>query len=355
MPTLDTARYTSLLDTLLSQNVPLLFVGPTGTGKTVYVQKHARAAGKDGWSSIFLNFSAQTTANQTQDIIDAKLDKRRKGVFGPPLGKQCVIFVDDLNMPALETYGAQPPIEILRQFMDHEGWYDRKENVFRKLVDLSFVAAMGPPGGGRNQITPRYMRHFNIIAYTPFDDASMQRIFQTILDWWLRKEGFEPASRSSRQPIVAATMDIYKARCISLLPTPSKSHYTFNLRDFARVVQGMLHGSARRARARARLHAALGPRGAARVLRPPDRRRRPAWFSTSSSSCQQALRADIDELFDRPEQGGRRGDRRRARLLFGDYLTREARQSRTSEVKDLELQRRWRTYLEEYNAISPSR
>jgi hypothetical protein len=119
----DTVRYTFLLHLSVSSNYPCLFVGPTGTGKSVYILKHLTALDSAIFApSIIIGFSARTGANMTQHMVDAKLDRRRKGVYGPAASKRVVVFVDDMNMPQPETYGAQPPIEILRQYMDHEGW-----------------------------------------------------------------------------------------------------------------------------------------------------------------------------------------------------------------------------------------
>jgi len=243
VPTIDTIRNEWLLEILLEKGYHVMCTGETGTGKSVLIKNKLLKGMPERFNQISLNFSAQTSANQTQDLIDSKLDKRRKGVLGPPLGRVCVVFVDDLNMPAKEIYGAQPPIEILRQWMDHMGWYDRKENEFRYLVDIQFCAAMGPPGGGRTRITQRYVRHFNLINFVNFSDESLGRVFGTILDWKLA-QGFGAPVKQLSTNVVSSTISVYNTIAHQLLPTPAKSHYTFNLRDLSKVFQGVLQGDA---------------------------------------------------------------------------------------------------------------
>lgn len=56
---------------------------------------------------------------------------------------------------------------------------------FKNLVDINFICAMGPPGGGRNAITPRLTRHFNYLSFAEMDEVSKKRIFSTILGSWV--------------------------------------------------------------------------------------------------------------------------------------------------------------------------
>ena len=63
------------------------------------------------------------------------------------------------------------------------------------------------------------------------------RIFSTIVSAWLT--GFQAAETLVPQ-LVTATNKVYVTIMAELLPTPAKSHYTFNLRDLSKVFQGML-------------------------------------------------------------------------------------------------------------------
>ncbi|KAL8563604.1 Dynein heavy chain 1, axonemal [Nucella lapillus] len=241
VPTIDTVRSAHIIGMLLSIKKPVLCIGPTGTGKSLTItDKMLRDLPKD-FVAEFIVFSAKTSANQTQDVIDGKLDKRRKGVYGPPLGKYAVFFIDDLNMPALEVFGAQPPIELIRQFMDFGGWYDRKIiGDFRNLVDVNFLSSMGPPGGGRNPVTARLLRHFNFLAFTEMEDPSKHNIFSVILAAWL---SVSPDLCLLTEQLVDTCIATYNTIQKQLLPTPAKSHYTFNLRDLSKVFQGILMAS----------------------------------------------------------------------------------------------------------------
>jgi len=147
--------------------------------------------------------------------------------------------VDDLSMPQMEIFGAQPPIELLRQWLDHWTWYDLREIAPITLVDIQLMCAMWPPAGGLD-VTPRFKRHFVTLGIDEFSDDVLIMIFSRITAWHLINRGFSEAFNPCIDYLVYSTLDVYRETRQCLLPIPAKSHYLFNLRDFSRVIQGVL-------------------------------------------------------------------------------------------------------------------
>ena len=249
IPTIDSVRYCYILRYLLTQRKHIITTGPTGTGKTVNmldiigVMEEATKRNEEKYAHIIINFSAQTTAAQTQHSIERILKRKGRGKYAPDNNRIMIVFVDDLNMPKKEKYEAQPPIEILRQWLDYEGWYDlnEKEKPFMHISNLIFSGAMGPPGGGRSQLTNRFMRHFNVITYTELVDSSIKSIFSRKVKNFLTK--FSPDTKAVVDTLVDSTLKLYKIIKSKLLPIPKSSHYLFNLRDMSKVLQGVCGAS----------------------------------------------------------------------------------------------------------------
>ncbi|XP_038618403.1 dynein heavy chain 3, axonemal [Tachyglossus aculeatus] len=353
IPTMETARQTFFLKVYLEHEVPVLFVGPTGTGKSAITNNFLFHLPKVTYMPNCINFSARTSANQTQDIIMSKLDRRRKGLFGPPMGKKAVVFVDDLNMPAKEIYGAQPPIELLRQWIDHGHWYDKKDTSRLDIIDLLLVSAMGPPGGGRNHITGRFTRHLNIISINAFEDEILSKIFSSVVNWHFGK-GFDVMFLRFGKMLVQATMTIYKTAVENFLPTPSKSHYVFNLRDFSRVIQGVLlcphtHLQDGEKLIRLWIHEVY------RVFydRLIDNEDRQVFFSMVKETTLNCFKKNVEKVLGHLSPSGKIEDDNIRSLFFGDFVKPESDLKVYDEITDLtQLTTVMEYYLEEFNNIS---
>ena len=240
VPTLDSTRLSFLLDILVRNGNPVMFVGSGGTGKTVLVNDYLTSLSSldDKYKSITINMNYFTDSFSLQTMLEQSIDKRSGKTYGPPSGKM-IFFVDDLNLPCVETYGTQTPMALMRQHMDYSSWYDRSEiGLKRTLVDCQYIASMNHKNGSF-MIDPRLQRHFVTLSTNLPGDNELNAIFNTILESHLYH--FDKKIHTLSQKIIESTTAVHKEIQLKFLPSAVKFFYNFTMRELSSVVRGLLN------------------------------------------------------------------------------------------------------------------
>lgn len=236
--TSETTNIKYFLQQLTLKGVPILLNGSTGVGKTSIIKSFLQTLPENYVFSVS-SFSAQTLSKNLENALYEKLSHRGKDL-APSAGKTLLFFIDDINMPKLDTYGSQPVNEMVRQIIDQGGFYDMKKYVFRPVKNTVFLAACAPAEGGRNPMSQRLVRHFHTLSISDISDDSYELIFGSILKGFFALQTGTANLLNSCSLIVKNSIKIYKTILTGLLPSPSKCHYSFNMRDLSKVFQGML-------------------------------------------------------------------------------------------------------------------
>nr|XP_057927697.1 dynein axonemal heavy chain 10-like isoform X1 [Doryrhamphus excisus] len=339
VPTVDTTRTNWILEKMVKTKRSVLLVGDPGTSKTATIHNFLKHQSADTSITLTINLSSRTTSMDLQRNLEANVEKRTKEIYGPPMGKRLLVFIDDMNMPKVDSYGTQQPIALLKLLLDRGGIYDRgKELTYKTLKDLGFIAAMGKAGGGRNEVDTRFVSLFNVFSI-PFPAVeSLQLIYSSIIKGHTKH--FEDVVQKVCDKVTLCTLELYNSLVKDLPPTPAKFHYIFNLRDLSRVYNGL-------------------------TLTEPER------FSTVSTFVRvwrnECLRIFHDRLIDEKDKNLVQGliknlveehfkanmeDAMRDPILFGDYRTAlsETQPRVYEDLQDYEASKAlFQEILEEYN------
>lgn len=236
--TVETTRMSYLLDKLVMNSKYAMFVGNGGTGKTQIIKHYLDSLDKETDNVLSKNvvMSYYTSSFTLQQELEGYIDKRSGAYFGPPMGKKMVFFIDDINLPYVETYGTQNSIALLTQHMQYGSIFDRGDLGIRKnLMDIQYVAAMNPTAGSF-EICERCQRHFATFAIAMPSASDLNTIFSSLFGGHLKS--FQPALQELTGKIVDSAIQLHESVSTRFLPSAVKFMYNWNMRELTNIFQG---------------------------------------------------------------------------------------------------------------------
>jgi dynein heavy chain len=225
---------------LISKQKPVMLIGLAGCGKTQLVGGTLKGLDSAETLTTLINFNFFTNAKLLQGTMEAPLEKKTGTNFGPPgANSRMVYFLDDLNLPEVDSYNTQSALALVRQHLDYGHWYDLSKDIIsvKNIRRCQYIACMNHTAGSF-EINPRLQRHFTSFAIGFPGPTSLLTIYQTFLDGHLKLFSSEIQQLSSN--LINAALVLHSGCVKNFRKTAKNFHYEFNLRHLSNVFQGLL-------------------------------------------------------------------------------------------------------------------
>ncbi|CBZ27076.1 putative dynein heavy chain, cytosolic [Leishmania mexicana MHOM/GT/2001/U1103] len=239
--TVDTCRHEDVLSAWLGAGRSAILCGPPGSGKTMSIT--AVLSSLPEYEVVFLNFSSGTTVKTIMKALEQHCrvqDTARGLVMAPTSGKQLLLFCDEVNLPALDRYGTQVVVQLLRQLIERNGFYRARDNTWITVEGVQVVGACNPPTDpGRVPLSARFLRWAPVLLVDFPSPESLKTIYETycraILAWNERLSG-QVATR-----LAQAMVKMYRVSQAKFTPI-QQPHYLYSPRELSRWSRALYEG-----------------------------------------------------------------------------------------------------------------
>jgi dynein heavy chain len=89
---------------LLEGGHPAMLTGFAGTGKSVLVRYLINSLNENDYMFRAIDFNNFSTSQILQSFLESAVEMKAGKLYAPPAQKTCIYFIDDLNMPMIDTY-----------------------------------------------------------------------------------------------------------------------------------------------------------------------------------------------------------------------------------------------------------